>query len=201
MKWFVSPLIHGLFRLSVQGAERFPPAGPLLLVGNHFHWSEPGLVAMVSPWLFEVLGARESMKHKMYGWWLRLYDVIPVEKGGINIDALKRALGCLDEGKIVAVFPEGRTHIGHLGEPWPGAAYLALKSGAPLLPVGIEGAFDAPSRWKKLKRASICIRVGEAFGPLEAPSDLGRREALQWATREIMSRIAALLPENRRGLF
>ncbi len=199
MKWFEWPLLHGLFRISVEGAERFPAGGPLLLVANHFHWSEPLLLAVVAPWHSEVLGARESMMHRGYGWWLRLYNVIPVEKGGINIEALKRALDCLDKRKVVTVFPEGRTHTGRLGEPWPGAAYLALKSGAPVLPVGIEGAFDAPSRWKALKRAPVCIRVGEIFGPLQAPADMERGEAVQWATREIMSRIAALLPEKRRG--
>ncbi len=173
----------------------------MLVVGNHFHWSEPGLLGIVSPWHFEFLGSREAVRHRAYGWWLRLYNVIPVEKEGMNVEAFKRALDCLERGKIVGVFPEGRTHIGHLGEPWPGAGYLALKSGAPLLPVGIEGAFDAPTCWKALKRAPARIRIGEVFGPLQAPAEMERREAFQWATREIMSQIAALLPEARRGLF
>lgn len=201
MKRFASPFIRGLFRISVEGEERFPAAGPILVVGNHFHWSEPGLLAMVSPWHFEFLGSRDAVVHKGYGWWLRLYDVIPVEKGGMNVEALKRALDCLLKGKVVGVFPEGRTHIGHLGEPWPGAGYLAVKSGVPVLPVGIEGAFEAPAWWKALKRAPVCIRIGEVFGPLQPPAGMERREAFQWATREIMSRIAGLLPEVRRGLF
>lgn len=200
LKWVARRIANALFRVEVEGRENFPQSGPLLVVSNHFHWSEPPLVALSTPWDIEFLGARAAMSIKGIGWIIRLYRTIPVEKMGLNADAIRRALDFLRLGKIVGVFPEGRTHVDHLSQPWPGAAFLALRSGAPLLPVGVEGGFEAPTYWHSRRRAPIQIRIGETFGPLHSPGANGK-EALQWGTREIMSRIAALLPERMRGAF
>ncbi len=201
IRGFTRPIMHTLFKVRVYGKEHFPRSGPLLVVCNHFHWGEPPLLALSSPWDIEFLGARAAMMHKWVGWFIRLYRAIPVEKLGVNVEAVREALDFLRAGKIVGVFPEGRTHLNHLSTPWPGAAFIALKAGVPVLPVGITGTFEAPQRWRSFQRAPVEIRVGEVFGPLKPPETGDRKAALEWASREIMRRIAALLPEGMRGSF
>jgi len=201
IRGFTRPLMSLLFRTQVYGKEHFPSGGPLLVVCNHFHWAEPPLLALSSPWDIEFLGARAAMSHKWVGWFIRLYRAIPVEKMGINVDAIREAVEMLRAGKIVGIFPEGRTHLNHLSSAWPGAAFIALKARVPVLPVGIAGTFEAPQRWRSLQRAPVEIRVGEVFGPLDPPRSVDRKAALEWASREIMRRIASLLPERMRGSF
>ena len=201
IRGFMRPIIGTLFQTRLEGRNRFPPSGPLLVVSNHFHWAEPGLLALASPWDIEFLGARTAILHKWVGWFIRIYGPIPVEKEGINVEAMRRVLDLLRAGKIIGVFPEGRTHLGHLSNAWPGAAFLALKAKVPLLPVGVVGTWDAPALWRSFRRAPVDIRVGEVFGPLQPPRDVDKKEVLDWATQEIMSRIACLLPERMRGSF
>jgi 1-acyl-sn-glycerol-3-phosphate acyltransferase len=195
------PIIWSLFRIRVHGRDNFPQSGPLIVVSNHFHWSEPGLIALTSPWDMEFLGAKTAVMHKWVGWYVRLYRAIPVERMGVNVDAVREVVALLRSGKVVGVFPEGRTHLGHLSDAWPGAAFLALKAKVPVLPVGVAGTWEAPSLWRSFKRAPVDIRVGEVFGPLQPPAGVDRKDALDWATQEIMSRIAGLLPERMRGAF
>lgn len=201
IRGFTRPIMDMLFKVRVYGKEHFPPGGPLLVVGNHFHWAEPPLLALFSPWDIEFLGAKAAMMHKWVGWFIRLYRAIPVEKLGVNVEAVREAVNLLRAGKVVGIFPEGRTHLGHLSSPWPGAAFIALKASVPVLPVGIVGTFEAPQYWRSFRRAPVEIRVGEVFGPLEPLESADRKAALEWASREIMRRIASLLPERMRGPF
>lgn len=201
IRGFMRPIIASLFRVRVHGRENYPPTGPLLVVSNHFHWSEPGLLALASPWDMEFLGARTAVMHKWVGWFVRLYHAIPVERSGINVDAVREIIALLRSGKVVGVFPEGRTHLGHLSSAWPGAAFLALRARVPVLPVGVVGTWEAPALWRSFRRAPVDIRVGEVFGPLQPPPDVDKKDVLDWATQEIMTRIASLLPERMRGAF
>lgn len=198
---FTRPIIASLFQIRVHGQENFPTSGPLLVVSNHFHWSEPGLLALSSPWDMEFLGARTAVLHKWVGWFVRMYGAIPIEREGINVDAVRRVLDLLCLRKVIGVFPEGRTHLGHLSSAWPGAAFLALKAKVPVLPVGVVGTWEAPALWRSFRRAPVDIRVGEVFGPIQPPPEVERKDALDWATHEIMTRIASLLPERMRGTF
>lgn len=200
LRGFTRPIVNLLFKVRVYGREHFPRGGPLLVVSNHFHWAEPPLLALSSPWDIEFLGARAAMMHKWVGWFIRLYRAIPVEKMGINVEAIREAIDLLRAGKVVGIFPEGRTHLNRLSNAWPGAAFIALKAKVPVLPVGIAGAFDAPRYWRAFRRAPVEIRIGEVFGPLEPPL-ASRKASLEWTSQEIMGRIASLLPERMRGAF
>lgn len=201
IRGFTRPIVNTLFKVHVYGKEHFPRGGPLLVVSNHFHWGEPPLLALNTPWDIEFLGARAAMAHKGVGWFIRLYRAIPVEKMGVNVEAIRQAVEFLRAGKVVGVFPEGRTHLNRLSTPWPGAAFIALKARVQVLPVGIVGTFEAPTYWRSLRPAPVEIRIGEVFGPLEPPASADRKASLEWASREIMRRIASLLPERMRGPF
>ena len=110
---------------------------------------------------------------------------------------------CLDEGHVLAVFPEGtRSPNGALQEAKEGIAILALRTGAPILPVGISGTHKFWPRGQKLFRpgAYLRMRVGRPFH-LEPAEGRDRKAAQREATRRIMTRIAELLPPSIRGAY
>jgi 1-acyl-sn-glycerol-3-phosphate acyltransferase len=134
----------------------------------------------------------------------RAGSVHPVDRGAADVDAFRLAQRILDEGHVLVVFPEGtRSTTGGLQEAKDGLALLALRSGAPILPVGVSGTdrfwprgtFPRPG-------GRVGLRVGEAFRVSDiVPEGVDRKTAKRIATAEIMARIAALLPEGHRGVY
>jgi 1-acyl-sn-glycerol-3-phosphate acyltransferase len=128
------------------------------------------------------------------------YGIIWLHRGRPDKRALRAALDGLAEGRAIIIAPEGRYSLtGGLEEGTGGAAFLAYKSGAPILPVAI---IDSDNRsvfghLKKWRRAPVTIRVGKAFRLTEQPS--ARREAMNEGTSQIMAALADLLPEKYRG--
>lgn len=103
------------------------------------------------------------------------------------------------------VFPEGRLadRPKHpvLSEGNPGAAYIALRSGIPILPIGFEGTYDIFPSLAKGKRADVTMTIGEPFGPFTLEKGQKRQERIQEVHAIIMKKIAALLPPERRGFY
>ena len=98
------------------------------------------------------------------------------------------------------VFPEGRLGEPVLRSPKPGVAFLAARSGAPVLPMAIEGSTEVFPSLRKLHRQRVVVRFGEVIGPFAVEgSGRERREQLETVSEEIMGAIARLLPEERRG--
>jgi 1-acyl-sn-glycerol-3-phosphate acyltransferase len=193
---------HSCFTIRVEGCENIPPSGPLIVICNHFHWSEPLLLGISLPWEAEFIGSAAAMRLMGVGWFLRMYGGIPVERGGFNRSALTTALGFLRQGRIVGIFPEGRTHKTALGESFPGMAFLAKHSGAPVLPVAVEGTDDAEGALRLFHRLPAVVRFGEVFRPHFAPEGGAHaRDRLRAANDEMMARIAALLPVHNRGRY
>jgi 1-acyl-sn-glycerol-3-phosphate acyltransferase len=109
----------------------------------------------------------------------------------------------MEDGKCLVIAPEGtRSRVGSLIEGKPGVAYLAARSGFPIVPVAITGTEDklVLSNLKRLRRSNITLTGGEPFIISPLPNK-DRDAALKNATDEIMCRIAALLPERYRGVY
>ncbi len=191
-------------RLEVDGA--LPQDGPLIVVANHMSNADPPLVA---GWLTPILGrqmhilAKEALFVGPVGAVLRRLGATPVRSGGSDIEAYRLALGILERGEILCIFPEGtRSPGGVMAEPKPGVAMLATRSGVPILPVGVSGSDRFLGRGRRFPRIGtrITLRVGTAFTVALDPS-LPRRQAMQRASDEIMARVAALTDERHRGRF
>jgi len=191
----------------VEGLEHVPRSGPYILVGNHCSNLDPPFVgAAVGHSTGRVIYfmAKEEIRHwPLIGWLARGSGVFFVRRGEGDRAAQRIALAHLAAGKPIGIFPEGtRTRDGVLREPKPGVALLAMRSGAPLLPVGITGSgkiFPGRSRWPH--RTRVDITVGEPFSlPAQSEGRLDRIE-LERGTERIMREIAALLPEWQRGRF
>lgn len=192
--------------VSVTGLENAPRSGPVLVVANHLSNADPPLVA---GWLTPVLNRRMHILAKaalfvpIVGWLLRWIGATPVRAGGSDIEAFRVARDVLDHGEVLCIFPEGtRSPSGTIGQPKPGVAMLATRSGVPILPVGISNSDHFLGRGQRLPRlrTPITMRVGEPFTVTLDPS-LPRREAMERASDEIMGRIAALTDERHRGRF
>jgi len=124
-----------------------------------------------------------------------------VHRGQPDRKALRAAMDALAEGRMVTLAPEGRQSlIGALEDGNPGAAFLALKSGAQVVPVALTGTENSNvyGHLKRWRRAPVTLRVGKPFF-IEQQSD--RQKALQEGTRQIMEALAALLPEAYRGSY
>jgi 1-acyl-sn-glycerol-3-phosphate acyltransferase len=159
-------LARVVFRLSVTGAEDVPRHGPVLLASNHTGFLDGPLVFLLSPRAPRVLAKSELFVVPLARalTWL---DQIPVRRGTADRVALRAALHSLAAGRAVGVFPEGTRGAGTFEEVNDGLAYLAVRSGAPIVPVAILGTAAALPRGRKVPRWRAPVRV--AFG---APHEL-----------------------------
>src|SRR5512134_3460794 len=147
-------LTFTLLRARVSGLENFPRYGPALIVFNHLGDADAVLMMAVLPNISpaEGIGKIELNDHWLVGPIFRAHGIIWVHRGQPDRRAIRAALDALAEGRIVALAPEGRQSlIGGLEEGNTGAAFLALKSGAPIVPVALTGT-ENPNAYSHLKR-------------------------------------------------
>jgi len=201
---------RGMSRIKVEGAlDEIPGEGPLILAANHAsNFDAVVLGAFLMPRLgrrIHWLGKKELFDWPIVGWAARNGGVHPVDRGAADVDAFRLAQRILDEGHILFVFPEGtRSSDGALQEARDGLAVLALRSGAPIVPLGIAGSNGVWPRGQALPHPGgrVTVRVGRPFRPADVlPPGTDRRTAKGLATTLIMERIAALLPPSQRGAY
>lgn len=190
----------------VSGKENIPKKGPLLIVGNHFSFLDSVAPIHVTKWPLEFIGDFEMPNApSLIRTFPRLWETLKIEQGTPNFEAIKASEAVLKQKGVLVIYPEGHVHDGSLNRALPGAAYMALRTGVPILPMGTI----SDNAWKlfgtlkeERRRLKIFTKIGEVFGPIKAnhaarPS----REEIRQAGDLIMTKIAALLPEELRGEF
>ncbi|HEX5450777.1 MAG TPA: lysophospholipid acyltransferase family protein [Candidatus Limnocylindrales bacterium] len=200
-------------RLVVEGAERVPDAPSVILASNHLSIMDPPILSVVLERALRrqvrYMAKAEALTYPIVGPMLLAYGGFGVRRGAADREAYRMALAVLAAGDWLGVAPEGtRSRTAKLGEPKPGVATLALRSGAPVLPVAISGSEKLWPIGARLPRffQTVVVRIGEAYRPAEvaqAAESAGadRRAALAAVSDDLMRRIAALLPERYRGRF
>lgn len=185
----------------VEGLDNIPKKGPALLFFNHIAFVDPIVMVYIVPRDIVPLAKIEVYDYPFIGIFPRMWGVIPVRRDEVDRRAVQRALDVLRAGEIMLVAPEG-TRNSSLQPGKEGLAYLASRSGAPMVPVMIEGtpAFPAlrfTSRWRK---ASVRVRFGR---PFRYRSELRRAggDQLRKMVDEAMYVLASMLPEKRRGVY
>jgi 1-acyl-sn-glycerol-3-phosphate acyltransferase len=178
-----------LFSLRTQGGANVP-AGPVLMVSNHQSFMDPVLVGLASTRRRVSFLARETLyKNKKLAWMMRSLDALSIDHRGFSREGLQATLDFLHQGKVVCIFAEGeRTHTGEVEPFKPGISLLMKRVKAPIVPVGIAGAYDAWPRTRRLPRlapvfappspATIAVSVGKPIAP-EAYAGLPREEMLE----------------------
>ena len=135
-------------------------------------------------------------------WIPKLWGYYPVYRGTASRYALRAAEAVLAQDGVLGIFPEAGNWATVLRPARPGAAFLAVQTGGPILPMGFAGLLDVFPHLRRGRRARVTVRIGELFGPFQA-AGRGRARSRQLDTigHEIMQRIAELIPPERRGHY
>lgn len=203
LKWLSLPAFNLLTHLEINGEENLPRTGPLMLVGNHFSFIDPVCFVRLSPWEIEFVGGADLPHAPLATRFIPiLWGYHPLYRGTGAKDSLKAAEGILKQNGVMGIFPEGGNWATVLRPARPGAAFLATRTGASLLPVGLIGLNDVFPSLKRGRRANIQFNIGKPFGPFKAEGHGKKlREQLDDISHEIMRRVAELIPQERRGHY
>jgi 1-acyl-sn-glycerol-3-phosphate acyltransferase len=181
------------FRLKAVGVEHLPASGPGILVPNHSSFLDPPLLSAVVPRVVYYLMLANHFYHPWWHWLFSRLPCIPLKRGSVaNTDAMKVCLHVLEHSQFLCMFPEGGIARRHkAGGARHGATLLAIRSGAPIIPVGIRGADRALTLGQRFPRPKpITIYFGT---PMQVPEiDTRDKEALQAMTGQIMERVHSL---------
>lgn len=153
----------GMFQVRCLGHEHVPAAGGVLICSNHQSYLDPILVGLGFARRCNYLARDTLFRFGPFGWLIDFVDAIPVDREGRGIRGLKETLKRLKRGEMVLIFPEGtRSLDGNISALKPGFLVLARRSEVPLLPVALDGAFDAWPRNAWLPRPAVVqVCIGE----------------------------------------
>jgi 1-acyl-sn-glycerol-3-phosphate acyltransferase len=198
----IKGLTHILCRIDASELSQVPQQGPLLLVANHVNFLDaPVVYTHLQPRPLTGFVKAETWENPVMGLLFNIWGGIPIKRGEPDLAALDMAFEALRQGKIVAVAPEGtRSGNGRLTRGYPGIVILALRSGAPLLPIAYYGGETFRDNVSHLRRTDFHITVGRPF-TIDPGGQKVTRPVRQVITDEIMYQIAALLPEDYRGEY
>jgi len=193
-------LLRLFFHYRVEGAEKVPAEGPVILAANHLSILDPIVVGAGIRRPVSFMARADVFRLPFLSWLLPRLYAIPVERGSGDLSAVKGAIRALERGMAFGIFPEGtRSRTGKLQPFKTGVAAIALRTGSPVVPVAVVGTEEAWPVGKKLFRPCRPVRViyGDPI-PVPRKSKVSHRE-LEALTREIEARVRDLLPPRYWG--
>ena len=188
-------------RLTITGQEAMPPYGPLLVASNHLSLNDAGTLVVALPRQIIFLAKKELWEKPIGRFYCNAVGAVPLDRQRGGGGALRYALGALQEDKAILMFPEGSiSPTGQLQRAKTGLAWLALRTQAPILPVGIAGSEKFASWHMPVPLASWQVNIGTPFTPPQVEGPI-TDALLNSVTDMVMQRIAALVPESYRGVY
>lgn len=185
-KWTVLAFSKVWFRLRVEGQANVPRSGPVLLVANHASYLDPPLVGITAGRWVAFLAQAGLAKLAPLRWWLAQMGVTLIDRSAPSKEALRMIADCLKAGEAVGVFPEGtRSSDGSVGAFRNGVEFLVRRTGAAVVPIGLDGAHRAYPRkaWFPRPRKLI-VRYGEPWSAEQVLAP-GGVEALRQRVAEL----------------
>jgi 1-acyl-sn-glycerol-3-phosphate acyltransferase len=198
----VKVLARLLLRVKIEGVENIPRTGSVILATNHVNFIDAPLLYVLLPREATALTKVETWDNPLLGWVATSWHAIPIHRGELDLQAFRSARNVLKQGKVLGIALEGtRSHHGHLLRGRPGAVLLALHAPEALIvPMAIYGHEHYEQDWKRLRRTPVNIVYGQGFH-LKPVKGQVTHEIRQKITDEIMMQIAALLPQQNRGVY
>lgn len=202
LRGIVRFLLRTLARVEYHHLDNIPASGPVLLTTNHLSFVDTPLL-FVNPIRTDItaLVADKYQHDTLMRWFTITAGGIWIDRDRADFAALSMAREVLSQGMVLGIAPEGtRSKTAQLLEGKPGTVLIALRTGVPILPVGISGSEGSVKRMFTLRQPHLTVRVGQPYTipPLERGN---RDELLKHWTDEVMLRIAALLPEKYHGFY
>ena len=195
MKLIADIELHGLEKL---------PEGNVIVAANHLGRLDTAALLCILDREDIIMPVAEKYKdHPLYGVIGRAVNAVWLNRFEADYAALRQILERMKEGGLLVIAPEGtRSKTESLQEAKMGVAFLASKSGFPVLPVAVTGTEDRLilENLKRFRRSRITATAADLLF-IDIPKGKGREEAMRQATDEIMCQIAALLPEKYRGVY
>ena len=164
----VIPLIRLYTRMTINGREHIPTTGPFVLAPVHRSYPDTPIAGCVTRRRLRFMGKDTMWKHRPFGWMLSAFGAFPVTRGTADREALRRAIEVLEAGDPLVLFPEGERKQGPVVQPlFDGAVYIAIKTGVPIVPVGIGGSERVmPKKARFIHPRKVHVEIGP---PIPAP--------------------------------
>jgi len=197
-RWVFRQLAFAYFRLDVQGLQHIPSEGPVILAANHPNVLDGFLLMLIAKRRVRFLMAEHMYTHPILAPIHKACGVIPVYHDTTNGGALRGAVAALQRGEVLGIYPEGTTvEGGRMTTIKKGVGILALRTGAPVVPIAFEGSDHAYPRGQKIPRPSVIrIRCGQpvSFAAVEAPMipEMTLTQTLETIRRSILHEMRIL---------
>lgn len=204
LRWLWNALLRlayrVLIRLDITGLDNVPASGPVIVMINHVNFFDSVVVLASLGRSLTPMAKVEAFEEPLIRPLVVTYGAIPVHRGAVDTAAIRSAIQVLNEGGMILISPEGtRSPTGGLLPGQEGLAYLATKTHATVLPVGIVGTPMVAPMLKHFRRAHITFTIGKSF--IMETDDKPTRQDLHQLTENAMYKLAALLPESMRGVY
>ena len=202
LRKILAGIIHTLSRVTFLGTENLPPSGGILVATNHVSRLDT-LLLFINPARDDItaLVADKYKEYPLFKWMMDTGGIIWLDREHADFGAVRAAVAALQQGLSLGIAPEGtRSPAGELQEGKGGIVLVALKSGVPIVPVGIQGTRDVFKKMFTFQRPRLTLKFGPAFTlpPLDREH---RDEQMKQSIDEVMCRIAALLPPEYWGVY
>ena len=201
--WYVSQAIMRLYwRVSYEGVEHVPAEGPFVLAPVHRSFLDFALVTGVTRRRLCFMAKESIWKYPLFRPFLNALGAFPVRRGGPDREAMRRCMAVIDRGEALVLFPEGTRRSGPAVEDLhEGAAYVASRTGVPIVPVGIGGSERALQKGQRLPRpVKVHIVAGPPILPPPLPEGTARvsRRAVHQLTEQLRAEVQRLFEVAQR---
>lgn len=183
-------------RLELEGLERFPRKGPLIVVGNHTGALEVVLLTIYAPRIVEYLGSVDIPHEGYIASFIYTYGFIPVFRGNASRASMEAGLEVLRQAAVLGLFPEGGIWEPVIRKAQAGVAWLSYRGRAPVLPIGFGSTRGALGEMLRLRRPRLTMHIGELIPALNLAPGVPQKQQLQETADRIVAGIWALVPAD-----